>query len=99
MHGKGLSLRQGCALIGLERSSLYYKRRAQDDSELCEKLKGHCAAVQTFWLSAGTCPDRVERSDRQSQKNIPAVATAGSVPAQKKTEEKAKKTGSDLHVG
>jgi putative transposase len=39
MHGTGLSLRRSCALIGLERSSLYYKGHPRDDRELCEKLK------------------------------------------------------------
>ena len=39
MHEKGLSLRRSCALIGFERSSLYYRARPRDDSELIEKLK------------------------------------------------------------
>lgn len=48
MHGKGLSLRRSCALIGLERSSLYYKRRAEDDRALCEKLKAIAQRFKRF---------------------------------------------------
>ena len=39
MHGGSLSLRRSCALMGLERFSLYYKARPRDARELCEKLK------------------------------------------------------------
>jgi putative transposase len=39
MHEKGLSLRRSCALIGFERSSLYYKAHPRGDTQLCEELK------------------------------------------------------------
>ncbi len=39
MHEKGLSLRRSCALIGFERSSLYYKAHPRDDTQLSETLK------------------------------------------------------------
>ena len=48
MNGGGLSLRRSCALIGLERSSLYYKTRPQDDRELCEKLKAIAQRFKRF---------------------------------------------------
>ena len=35
-------------MIGLERSSLYYKRRAQDDGELCEKLRAISQRFKRF---------------------------------------------------
>jgi len=48
MHGSGLSLRRSCALIGFERSSLYYKARPRDDRELCEKLKAIAQRFKRF---------------------------------------------------
>ena len=48
MNGKGLSLRRSCALIGLERCSLYYKRRVQEDRELCEKLQAIAQRFKRF---------------------------------------------------
>jgi putative transposase len=48
MRGKGLSLRRSCALIGVERSSLYYKMRPQHDRELCEKLKAIAQRFKRF---------------------------------------------------
>jgi putative transposase len=48
MREKGLSARRGCALIGFDRSSLYYQRRAQDDSELCEKLQAIARRFKRF---------------------------------------------------
>ena len=62
------------------------------------KAQGHFTSVQTLWLPAGTRPDRAQRPDRQSQTNIPTMATDGPLFAQKKTEEKAKNKGSDPHV-
>jgi putative transposase len=48
MHEKGLSLRRSCALIGFERSSLYYRARPRDDSELSEKLKAIAKRFKRF---------------------------------------------------
>jgi len=48
MNGRGLSLRRGCALIGLKRSSLYYKECPRDDSELCERLKAISQRFKRF---------------------------------------------------
>jgi len=48
MHGKGLSQRRSCALIGLEGSSLYYKACPQDDNEMCEKLKAIAQRFKRF---------------------------------------------------
>lgn len=48
MHEKGLSLRRSCALIGFERSSLYYTARPRDDSELIEKLKAIAKRFKRF---------------------------------------------------
>ncbi len=51
MHGRGLSLRRSCALIGLERSNLYYKARPRDDRELCEELKTIAQRFKRFGYS------------------------------------------------
>ena len=48
MNGRGLSLRRSCALIGLERSSLYYKSHPHDDRELCGKLKAIAQRFKRF---------------------------------------------------
>ena len=48
MHGKGLSLRRSCALMGCERSSLYYRARPRDEKELCEKLKAIAQRFKRF---------------------------------------------------
>jgi putative transposase len=48
MQEEGLSVRRSCALIGFERSSLYYQRRPPDDRELCEKLKAIAQRFKRF---------------------------------------------------
>ena len=41
-------LSRSCALIGFERSSLYYRARPRDDSELSEKLKAIAKRFKRF---------------------------------------------------
>jgi len=48
MRENGLSLRRSCALIGLERSSLYYHACPRDDGELCEELKAIAQRFKRF---------------------------------------------------
>jgi putative transposase len=48
MNERGLSLRRSCALIGFERSSLYYMPHPRDNKDLCEKLKAISQRFKRF---------------------------------------------------